>query len=94
MENLTFDDLEKEIRNKLVYPKEKLCTRLDATRILQMSLYSFDKLRREGQFSEIEILGVKFFAKQELFNWAYRNKPQVINFRLQFDQSKQVFCQI
>jgi hypothetical protein len=82
---LLLNDLKKEIKNVLVYPKEKVSTREDASRLLQMPIADFDRLRREGLFDETEILGVKFFENKELFDWAFKNRPEVTDLLLQFE---------
>lgn len=72
------NDLEKEIKHVLVYPREKVATREDAARLLQLKLCEFDKLRRDGHFSEALINGHLFFDNNELLKWAYRNRPWII----------------
>ena len=85
MSDQFLSDLKKEIKNVLVYPKDKVSTREDAAKLLQLSIPHFDKLRREGLFDETGILGVKFFENRELFDWAYKNRPEAIDLRLQFE---------
>jgi len=85
METNKLQYLKDEIKHVLVYPKEKISTREDAARMLQLKLHEFDKLRREGQFSGEEINGHIFFDNRDLFSWAYKHRPSVTDFRLDFE---------
>lgn len=83
--NISIQDLKNEIKHVLVYPREKVSTREDAARLLQLKLHEFDKLRREGHFPEVQINGHIFFDNKDLFNWAHKHRPWVIDLRMDFE---------
>jgi hypothetical protein len=79
------NDLKKEIKNVFVYPKDKISTREDAAKILQLPIADFDKLRREGHFNETEVPEVKFFEKRGIVQLSVQNRSEAIDLSLQFE---------
>ena len=70
MEVFNFDELTKgSIYNKLIYPEKILSTRHDAARILKMSAYMFNKLRKIHWFIQYKFCGVIFFDNEDLLKF-------------------------
>jgi hypothetical protein len=69
MEDFNFDELKKDIYNKLIYPEEILSTRHDAARILEISTYMFNNLRKTHWFIQYQFCGVIFFDKEDLLKF-------------------------
>lgn len=76
METFCFDDLKKDIHNKLIYPCEILSTRKDAAEILQTSIYHFNKLKEKVLLPTYIVLGVSFFNKLDVLNLRFKEGTQ------------------
>lgn len=81
-------DLFRKIKYRLEYPVGKVAPRWAAMEMLQLKPHEFDRLRKEGHFEEFVYLGVIWFWTKDLYDWAYRNKPEVTNFMIKFNDDK------
>lgn len=76
-EDVNYDDLIDRIWYKLCYPEDKLFTRKTGPTYLSMTKRTFDDLRKNGEFTEYEYLGVKFFNKEEIKMWKEKRKSHL-----------------
>ena len=69
MKNFDFNTLKVQIKYLLIYPSDILLTRKTGPGFLGISLYAFDKLRKQGVFCTYVYKGVYFFDIEEVLEW-------------------------